>query len=238
MTNARISIVDEIRARLNQLANPNDAIFLQRFFKTAPGQYGHGDIFIGVRVPATRRLLGQYKRLTAEEVVPLLLSTVHEERLFGLLALVRAFEKGDEATRQNIYQLYLEHTRQINNWDLVDVSAPHIVGAFLSDKTREPLYQMIRSCILWDRRIAILATFYFIRRNQFGDTLELSHMLLRDKEDLIHKAAGWMLREVGKRDQCVLEKFLKQHCREMPRTMLRYAIEKFSPELRRVYLDG
>ncbi len=228
----------EIKTRLRELGSPEDALFLQRFFKTAPGQYGHGDIFIGVRVPDTRRLLKEFKGLTADDVMPLLRSPVHEERLFALLALVRSFAAGNEAVREQVYRLYLGNTAWINNWDLVDISAPHIVGAFLEGKNSEPLYQLVRSESLWERRIAILATFHFIRRGHFDDTLALARLLLHDREDLMHKAVGWMLREVGKRDQAVAEEFLKEQCRVMPRTMLRYAIEKFTPELRQQYLRG
>jgi hypothetical protein len=229
-------IASEIKSRLQQLGSPEDALFLQRFFKTAPGQYGYGDIFIGVRVPDNRKLLSQYRNLTLPDIIPLLVSPIHEERLFALIAMVSIFEKGDESARKDVYLLYLNHTVYINNWDLVDISAPKIIGAFLSDKSREPLYQLVHSKSLWERRIAILATFYFIRNNQFHDTLALAEILLLDKEDLMHKASGWMLREVGKRNQQLEENFLKQHCRQMPRTMLRYAIEKFPAELRLMYM--
>jgi 3-methyladenine DNA glycosylase AlkD len=151
---------------------------------------------------------------------------------------VRAFEKGDDAAREQIYRLYLEHVGFINNWDLVDASAPRIVGAFLADRNKQPLYRLIASCSLWERRIAILAVFHFINDNRFSDALALARLSLGDREDLIHKAVGWMLREVGKRDQHAEETFLQEHCRKMPRTMLRYAIEKFPPDLRRRYLDG
>lgn len=229
-------IATEIKSRLHQLGSPDEALFLQRFFKTGPGQYGHGDIFIGVRVPANRKLLSRYKFLTVTDILPLLASPIHEERLFALLALVQIFEKGDEAIREQVYMLYLERTAYINNWDLVDVSAPKIVGAFLSNKSRELLYKLIRSQSLWERRISIVATFQFIRNRQFDDTFALTEMLLQDREDLLHKAAGWMLREVGKRNQNALEVFLDKHGRQMPRTMLRYAIEKFAPDLRKAYL--
>lgn len=229
-------IASEIKSRLQQLGSPEDALFLQRFFKTAPGQYGYGDIFIGVRVPNTRKLLSQYRNLTLSDIIPLLVSPIHEERLFALIAMVSIFEKGNETTQIGVYQLYLSHTAYINNWDLVDISAPKIVGAFLADKSREPLYKLVRSKNLWERRIAILATFYFIRNDQFDDTLALAEILLRDKEDLMHKASGWMLREVGKRNQQMEEDFLKRHCKQMPRTMLRYAIEKFPAELRLMYM--
>jgi 3-methyladenine DNA glycosylase AlkD len=238
MANEHDTIATEIRLHLNRLGNPDDALFLQRYFKTGPGEYGHGDMFIGVRVPVIRRLLNGYKYLTSSGILPLLVSPVHEERLFAMLALVRIYEKGDEVVREHIYHMYLEHTAFINNWDLVDVSAPRIVGAFLADRSTEPLYRLIASDRLWERRIAVLATFSFIRFNRFSDSLAIAQLSLGDNEDLIHKAVGWMLREVGKRDQLVEEAFLREHCRQMPRTMLRYAIEKFPPELRRRYLDG
>ncbi len=226
----------EIKTRLRELGSPEDALFLQRFFKTAPGQYGHGDIFIGVRVPDTRRLLKEFKGLTADDVMPLLRSPVHEERLFALLALVRSFAAGNEAVREQVYRLYLGNTAWINNWDLVDISAPHIVGAFLEGKNSEPLYQLVRSESLWERRIAILATFHFIRRGHFDDTLALARLLLHDREDLMHKAVGWMLREIGKRDLAAETKFLDKYCKIMPRTMLRYAIERFPERKRQAYL--
>ena len=231
-----ILVADEIRARLRQLEDKEQARFLQRFFKTGPGDYGEGDLFLGIRVPELRKLLTRYKTLTARDVMPLLASPLHEERLFALLALVRAYAKGCAATREEIYGMYLHNTRYINSWDLVDVSAPHIVGAFLMDRSREPLYRLAASPHLWERRIAVLATFHFIRHDQFSDTLTITAMLLADQEDLIHKAAGWMLREVGKRDRPAEEGFLDEHCHRMPRTMLRYAIEKFPQATRQRYL--
>ena len=231
-------IVKEIRTRLQKLQDKQKAKILQGFFKTGPGEYGEGDIFLGIRVPDLRKLSNECKSLTAEEVLPLLRSPIHEERLFALLILVRAFSKGDGSVRKQIYRMYLDNTRHINNWDLVDISAPHIVGAFLIDKSSRPLYQLAKSNNLWERRIAVMATFHFIRSHQFSETLKVAKILLLDKEDLIHKAVGWMLREIGKRDIECEELFLKEHCKQMPRTMLRYAIEKFSPSKRRMYLDG
>ncbi len=232
------NIADEIRSRLHELGDPQKAEFLKRFFKTGPGQYGEGDIFLGIRVPDVRKLSRQYKSITATDVVPVLRSAVHEERLFALLVFVREFTKGKSAAREEIYNLYRDNVEFVNNWDLVDLSAPPIVGAFLEDRSRKPLYRMAESGTLWERRIAIMATFHFIRRQQFEDTLKISRILLDDGEDLIHKATGWMLREVGKRDAESEESFLKEHCRQMPRTMLRYAIERFPQEKRRMYLDG
>jgi 3-methyladenine DNA glycosylase AlkD len=228
----------KIEKRLKEMGDKEDAKFLQGFFKTGPGQYGEGDIFLGIRVPAVRTLAKEYKDLPSETVLSLLKSPYHEVRLFALIWLVNAFAKSDEATQKKIYGLYLANTAYINNWDLVDLSAPKIVGAYLSDKSRKPLYQLAKSKSLWERRIAVLATFWFIRDKQFEDALKIAEILLTDKEDLIHKAVGWMLREIGKRDIKSVEPFLQKHCRTMPRTMLRYAIERFTPAKRRMYLDG
>jgi 3-methyladenine DNA glycosylase AlkD len=234
----RPAVADEISARLRRLGDPEKARFLQRFFKTGPGEYAEGDRFIGLKVPQVRLMLREYRGLTPIEVLPLFISPIHEERLFALLALVRCFEKGDDASREQVYTLYLANTKHINNWDLVDISAPQIFGGFLLERDRGPLDQLAQSASLWERRIAILATFTFIRQNRFDDTLRIARLLLHDREDLIHKAVGWMLREVGKREPAVEEGFLRQHCLVMPRTMLRYAIEKFPEEKRRMYLKG
>ena len=231
-----MTIAAAISTRLRQLGDPERARLLQRYFKTGPGEYGEGDVFIGLKVPEVRGVLREFPALTPAQVLPLLKSGFHEERFFALLALVRCFAKGDEQSREEIYNLYLAHTGFINNWDLVDCSAPAIVGGYLLERDREPLYSLARSTSLWERRIAILATFSFIRTDQFDDCLAIGKLLLADREDLIHKAAGWMLREVGKRDQLVAEEFLRCHCRIMPRTMLRYAIERFPAEKRRMYL--
>jgi 3-methyladenine DNA glycosylase AlkD len=230
--------VKEIRSRLHKLGDRQKAQFLQGFFKTGPGGYGEGDIFLGIRVPEIRELSSKYKTLTTQETLPMLRSPIHEERLLALLLLIRAFSKGDDPVRKQIYRIYLDNTQSINNWDLVDISAPHIVGAFLIDKSKKPLYQLAKSNNLWERRIAIMATFHFIRDHQFSEALRISKILLLDKEDLIHKAVGWMLREIGKRDMECEELFLKEHYKQMPRTMLRYAIEKFPPSKRRMYLNG
>jgi len=234
----KTSVAAEISARLRQLGDPERARLLQRFFKTGPGEYAEGDCFIGLKVPQVRLLLREYRGLTPTDILPLLMSPIHEERLFALLALVRCFEKGDETTREQVYALYLANTDHINNWDLVDISAPRIVGGFLLERDRGQLDLLARSESLWERRIAILATFTFISHNQFEEVLLIARQLLHDREDLIHKAVGWMLREVGKREMAALESFLKKHCRVMPRTMLRYAIEKFPEEKRLMYLKG
>ncbi len=228
----------DLQSRLRGLASLKDAAFLAGYFKTGPGQYGEGDIFIGVRVPATRKVAKDFQALPVPEVERLLHSPIHEERLAALLVLVMQAAKADATTRKRIYDLYLANTKFINNWDLVDLSAPQIVGAYLAEKSRRPLYRLAKSSWLWDRRVSILATYHFIRRTDFDDTLKIAEMLLADREDLMHKAVGWMLREVGKRDAQVLDNFLGLHCRVMPRTMLRYAIEKFSEQKRKAYRDA
>jgi 3-methyladenine DNA glycosylase AlkD len=228
----------ELQTRLRSLGNPAAATFLARFFKTGPGEYGEGDSFIGVRVPPVREVAKEFKELPLSEVVRLLHSRIHEERLAALVILVLQTAKGNAETRKRIYDAYLANTQHINNWDLVDLSAPQLVGAHLEDKSRRPLYRLAKSSWLWDRRISILATFYFIRHGDFDDTLKIAELLLGDKEDLIHKAVGWMLREIGKRDQNAIKGFLKKHCRIMPRTMLRYAIERFPQRERQTYLAG
>jgi len=219
------------------MGDKEDARFLQGFFKTGAGQYGEGDIFLGIRVPAVRKLAQEYKDLPHKEILSLLKSPYHEVRLFALISFVNAFAKGNEIIQKKIYDLYLANTRHINNWDLVDISAPKIVGAYLFTGNRKPLYQLVKSKILWERRIAVLSTFYFIKHNEFADALKIAEILLKDKEDLIHKATGWMLREVGKRDTQCTEEFLQKHCRTMPRTMLHYAIERFTPSKRKMFLN-
>ncbi len=224
--------------RLQALGSLEAAATAARYFKTGPGQYGEGDVFLGVRVPALRKLASEFRHLPDGEVLSLLGSEFHEARLLALLIWVRAASKGDEATRRLVYDLYLANTRSVNNWDLVDASAREIVGGYLHDKDRVPLYRLVRSKSVWERRIAIIATHDFIARHDFADTLGITGTLLGDPHDLIHKAAGWMLREVGKRDRATLERFLRAHHRVMPRTMLRYAIERFPPDVRRAYLTG
>jgi 3-methyladenine DNA glycosylase AlkD len=223
--------------RLRSFASPQQATILARFFKTGPGQYGEGDRFVGVKVPVTRKVAKEFKSLPLSEVECLLHSEIHEERLLALVILVGQFEKGNEAIQKQIYDLYLANTAFINNWDLVDLSAPQIVGGYLQARSRKLLDRLAKSKSLWERRISILATFNFIREGDFNGTLKIAKMLLGDKEDLIHKAVGWMLREVGKRDVTVLEEFLGKHCRVMPRTMLRYAIERFPEKKRRAFLN-
>lgn len=227
-----------LRKELYGLANPADAKFLQGFFKTGRGQYGEGDKFLGLRVPVLRRLARNYAELSRHDVLKMLASPWHEERLLALVIMVEAYEAGDGAERKLVHRDYLANTRYINNWDLVDASAGGIVGAHLEAGNIDLLLRLARSKDMWERRIAIVATFYFIKRDRFGPTLIIAELLLRDSHDLIHKAVGWMLREVGKRDRKVLDGFLREHYHGMPRTMLRYAIERHPEDLRKKYLAG
>jgi 3-methyladenine DNA glycosylase AlkD len=232
------SIIDALRKELKQLADPKKAEVLRRFFKTGPGQYGEGDVFLGIVVPISRKIAKTYSGLSQDGVLTLLKSKIHEERLIALFILISQFEKGDERKREKIFYLYLKHTSLINNWDLVDLSADKIVGAFLNGRPRDILDRLARSKSLWERRISIIATFHSIKQKKYENTFAIAAILLKDREDLIHKAVGWMLREVGKRcSEEAEERFLQKHSKEMPRTMLRYAIERFSPEKRRFYLQ-
>ena len=226
----------DVKKRLTELGDAQDAAVLQRYFKTGPGEYGAGDRFRGIRVPVMRGVVKEFRGLPLEECTRLLQSPWHEDRLVALLLWVHKFEREAEL-REEIFNLYLANTARINNWDLVDCSAPHIVGAWLLDKDRSVLDRLADSSSLWERRIAIIATQHFIGQGQFDDTLRLSGRLLGDREDLMHKAAGWMLREVGKRDLARLTAFLCEHQRSMPRTMLRYAIEHFDKAQREHYLS-
>jgi 3-methyladenine DNA glycosylase AlkD len=233
-----VTSVIEISAQIRALASPETASVSQRFFKTGKGQYGEGDIFLGIKVPHLRSLAKQCRDTKLDAIGALLKSRYHEERLVALLLLMQFYAKGNADEQDAAYTLYLDNTRHINNWDLVDISAPHIVGKHLAQRTRDILYELARSANLWERRIAIIATFHFIRLNEFNDTLRIAEILLRDDHDLMHKAVGWMLREVGKRDNTKEADFLRLHYREMPRTMLRYAIERFPEPLRKQYLQG
>jgi len=232
------SIIRDIRQKLSEIKDDSHAKTLGRFFKTGPGEYGEGDIFIGLRMPQLRTLARTYEHLRLAEALELMRSPIHEERLLALLILVRSYKNSDETIKEKIYRFYLDNTRFINNWDLVDLSAEHIMGAHLFTRDKKQLVQLAQSRILWERRIAVMATLHFIRRGQFTLTLMLVESLLGDKDDLIHKACGWMLREIGKRDISSEETFLRLHCKTMPRTMLRYAIERFPEEKRLKYLKG
>ena len=228
--------LDAILQRLRAMGDPERAAHNQGFFKTAPGEYAAGDRFLGVRVPLVRQLVREYRGLDLQTLPGLLNSPWHEVRLFALLTMVDMFSRANQAGREAVYGLYMQHRQGVNNWDLVDVSAPGIVGRWLWRRDRSPLLRLADADSLWERRIAVMATFHFIRKGDFHTTIELSERLLADPKDLIHKAVGWMLREVGKRNREVEEAFLRAHCRAMPRTMLRYAIEKFPPDLRRRYM--
>lgn len=228
--------IEELKGKLEKLASSKTKKILEGFFKTAPGEYGEGDIFLGIKVPELRKLAKDFYTLTFQDLQGLFLSNIHEHRFIALVILSENYKKGNERNKKDIYDFYLSNTKNINNWDLVDVSAPKIVGTHLGNKDRKILYKLSRSKNLWERRIAIVSTMSFIRNNDFFDTLTISELLLNDSEDLIHKACGWMLREVGKRDKKVLKQFLDKFKEQMPRVMLRYAIEKFSPDERRKYL--
>jgi 3-methyladenine DNA glycosylase AlkD len=232
----KTSLLGVLRKELKAQSDRQKAKVLQRFFKTSKGEYAEGDIFLGVTVPKIRAIAKEHLDLPLDEVNRLLRSKFHEERLLALLILVMQFASAEEVERESIFKLYLKNTRYINNWDLVDLSAPQIVGGFLKGKSRIILYNLVKSPLLWERRIAVLATFNFIRNNDFRDIFKIAALLLNDKEDLIHKAVGWMLREAGKRDNRAEELFLDKHYRRMPRTMLRYAIEKFPENKRKLYL--
>jgi 3-methyladenine DNA glycosylase AlkD len=229
---------EKIREELEASGDPGGASILQKFFKTGLGEYGEGDVFRGIRLPVLRKLSAKYHDLSLPQVERLLHSAFHEDRMLAVLIFIRRYAKGDEAARAKVYRVYLKNRKFINNWDLIDVSAAHIVGAFLWDKDRGMINRLAQSDSLWDRRIAIISTFYFIRRGEFGETLAVARTLLLDTEDLIQKAVGWMLREIGNRNLQAEEDFLRIHYRQMPRTMLRYAIEKFPDAKRKQYLKG
>ncbi len=227
--------LNKLKSDLRKAANPSKAKILAGFFKTGKGEYGEGDVFLGLTVPESRKLAVRYRNLELNEIEELLRSKIHEERLIALLLLVHNYQNHPEK-RQEIFEFYLRNTNKINNWDLVDLSAHQIVGAYLIDKNKDILYNLAKSKNLWEKRIAVLSCFTFIRNNYFNDALKINEILLHDKHDLIHKAVGWMLREIGKRDRKTEEVFLKKHYKTMPRTMLRYAIEKFPESKRKAYL--
>lgn len=218
------------------MADPDKAAILQKFFKTGPGQYGEGDLFIGVTVPQSRQVAKRFSDLALGEIKDLLCSGVHEERLVALLILVQKFDSAPDKEKEGMIKFYLDNIKQVNNWDLVDLSAPCILGEHLMHRDRALLYRLARSGNVWERRISIVATYPFIRINDFADTIKIAALLLQDRHDLIHKAAGWMLREVGKRNVAIEEEFLEKHFRVMPRTMLRYAIERLPERKKRRYM--
>lgn len=226
-------MLKKIRKELKEKSNKEKAEIFQRFFKTQKGEYGEGDVFLGVTVPELRKIVKENKEIKIKELLQLLHSEIHEERFIAILILIEKFPKENE----RIFKLYLKNLKWINNWDLVDISAYRIIGEYLFDKEKTIIYKLAISNNLWERRIAIMSTFYFIRKNQFKDTKNIAKILLCDTHDLIHKAVGWMLREIGKRDMREEEDFLKKNYKKMPRTMLRYAIEKFPEGKRKFYLS-
>jgi 3-methyladenine DNA glycosylase AlkD len=227
----------DIKKEILKAADPSKAKLLQGFFKTGQGEYGEGDIFLGITVPEQRKIARKYKDLGLKEIQELLNSKFHEHRLIALLILIEKYDKTDD--KKEIVDFYLKNTMNINNWDLVDLSSHKILGDYLLDKDRSILFKLARSEDLWEKRISIISTFAFINKNQSEDSFKIAEILLNDKHDLIHKAVGWMLREVGKRvSQDAEEEFLKKHYKNMPRTMLRYAIERFDEDKRQFYLNG
>ncbi len=231
-----MSAHEQVKDEFEKLSDPEHAMKLQGFFKTGEGEYGEGDFFLGVRVPVQRRIAKKYRCIPLTDVLALLQSRIHEHRLTALFILTEQFNRGDEEARRQIVDLYLSNTAYVNNWDLVDSSAHKILGVWLVDKARGVLYELAGSENLWERRISIISTFAFIKRGDLVDALALAEALVDDEHDLIHKASGWVLREVGKKDQSVLEEFLLEHFETMPRTMLRYAIERLPEERRRFYM--
>lgn len=229
----------EAKAALRAQANAKHAEHHQRFFKTGPGDYGEGDIFLGLRVPQVRAIAKDFKALSLKDLDRFLASPIHEDRLFAIFVLVGQYQKAKDTNLQTaIVDFYLAHTERINNWDIVDASAHKILGHYLLERPRRILDELVRSRVLWERRIAMIATYTFIKAGELGPTLKLAKKLLKDEEDLMHKAAGWMLRELGKQDEDTLLDFLDTHGQKMPRTMLRYAIEKLPEDLRQAYLKG
>ena len=226
-----------IKKDLRNFVDFEKANILQRFFKTKKGEYGEGDVFLGIVVPNTRKVAKKYNDLKLSEIKKLLYSKIHEERLCALLILVDKFEKGDDIEKIKVFEFYIKNAKQANNWDLVDLSAPKIVGEYLLDKPKDILYEFAVSKNLWEKRISIISTLTFIKNGQSEDIFKIAEILMGDKHDLIHKAVGWMLREVGKKSLKDEEKFLKKYSKIMPRTMLRYAIEKFPEEKRLMYLN-
>ena len=230
--------LNSLHQELKALANPQKAKLLQGFFKTGKGEYGEGDIFLGITVPESRNLAKKYSNFPLDDIKELLKSKFHEERLIALLILVHNYKISDEEEKGRIFNFYLENTKYINNWDLVDLSAHKIVGEYLKDKDKSVLYKLSSSSNIWERRISIISTFIFIKNDQFQDSISIAKILLNDFHDLIQKAVGWMLREIGKKDIQVLEQFLKKHYKNMPRTTLRYAIERLPEDKRQKYLNG
>lgn len=230
-------MIKNLVSDLVKVKNPQKAKLLSGYFKTGKGEYGEGDVFWGIMVPVARGIAKKYEDLALVDIQKLLKSKVHEQRSIALYILVSRYKQGDSVQKKEIFDFYLKNTGKINNWDLVDCSAPYILGDYLLNSDKKILYKLANSNNIWERRIAIISTLGFIKENKFDDTLKIAEKLLTDKHDLIHKAVGWALREVGKRNLEVEEKFLMLYYKKMPRTMLRYAIERFGSEKRRFYLS-
>jgi 3-methyladenine DNA glycosylase AlkD len=233
-------MLSKLKSELKKAGNPKQARLLQRFFKTGKDQYGEGDIFLGIKVPEQRRIAKKYQDLNIKDIQELLNSKIHEHRLVALLILIQKYNKASVDEKKDIFYFYLNNTKKINNWDLVDLSAPNIVGDYLLEHydKKQLIYSLAKSDNLWEKRISIISLFAFIRKEKFDDALAISEILLGDSHDLIHKAVGWMLREIGKKDQEILEDFLKKHYKDIPRTTLRYSIERFEEGKRKRYLKG
>ncbi len=233
-----IIIMNPVKTDLNKMKNKSKAKLVSRFFKTGKGEYGEGDIFLGITVPAQRNVAKRHLNASFENIKELLDSEAHEHRLTALLILVGKYNGSDPAQKKKIVDFYLENIARVNSWDLVDLSADKILGDYIYGKDKKILHDLAKSKNMWERRISIVSTFAFIRRNDFKSTLEIAETFLRDEQDLIHKSSGWMLREIGKRNQEIEEKFLLKHYKQMPRTMLRYAIERFSKNKRKFYMGS
>lgn len=231
-----MTTLTQLKKDLARFASPAKAKIVAKFFKTGKGEYSEGDVFLGVKVPEVRSVVKKYLHLPLEDIKLLLQSKIHEHRLTGLLLLIEKFKRANNAEKKKLVNFYLKCTKYVNNWDLVDLSAHQLLGEWLHDKPKNLLHKLAQSKNLWERRISIISTYSFIRRMQFAHTLQIAETLLHDSHDLMHKAIGWMLREVGKREQAVLERFLQKHAHHMPRTMLRYAIERFPEQQRKKYL--
>ncbi len=231
-------MLNSLISELQEKSSKEKAELYQRFFKTGEGEYGEGDVFIGLTMPQQREIAKKYFNLSLPKIQELLKSKIHEHRMTGLIILTEKYKKSNDREKENIFGFYLKNTKHINNWDLVDLSAPNIVGDYLLNKDKKILYDLVHSKDLWEKRIAIVSTYTFIRAGEFEDVLAISEILLEDKHDLIHKAVGWMLREVGKKDEDVLKIFLKGNYKKIPRTTLRYAIEKFDEGERKRILRG
>jgi 3-methyladenine DNA glycosylase AlkD len=233
-------MLNELILELRKISNPEQARHLSRFFKTGKGEYGEGDIFIGIKMPIQREIAKKYTILSLKDIQILLDSKIHEYRMIALIILINKYKKAknDNLRKREIYEFYIKNTRNINNWDLVDVTCHHIIGDFCLKEGSGILRDFAKSNNLWERRISIVSTYPLIKKRNFGETLAISDILINDEHDLIHKAVGWMLREIGKKNIEVLEIFLKSRYKNMPRTMLRYSIEKFPEDKRKMYLKG